>query len=431
MRTPTLLCLIALLFGCGQQQGFNGSLEALLESQPDRFATVMQDPARYRVQIIYTQIDRDQSNRPSFRSYTYRVNPAEYFYPASTVKLPVAALALEKLNRLARPGLDRNTVMLTAAAAEFQTPASFDDTSPTGMPSVGQYIRKVLVVSDNDAYNRLYEFLGQREINESLRAKGYEGTRIVHRLEIALDPAQNAWTNPVRFVNGAEVLYQQPDVRGDVAFLGDRPEPLGVAEIIDGERVERPKDFAEKNAYPLQDLHDTVKAIMFPDSVPASRRLHLTDDDYRFLWRYMSEYPSESGINAYADGSYYPEGYVKFLMYGGTEPDIPDGIRIFNKVGDAYGFLTDAAYVVDFEQGIEFLLAATVYTNANQTFNDNDYEYDEIGFPFLRALGQAIYEIEQARPRDRLPDLDALRDLRQSNSGGPRGLGSQASTNTE
>ena len=54
----------------------------------------MEDPERCRVQIIYTQIDRDENNTPSFTSYTYRLNENEYFYPASTVKLPAAALAL-------------------------------------------------------------------------------------------------------------------------------------------------------------------------------------------------------------------------------------------------------------------------------------------------------------------------------------------------
>ena len=84
-------------------------MEQLLHSQPKRFATVTADPDKYRVQIIYTQIDRDAANRPSFTSYTYGVDPARYFYPASTVKLPTALLALEKVNDLAIPGLTRDT----------------------------------------------------------------------------------------------------------------------------------------------------------------------------------------------------------------------------------------------------------------------------------------------------------------------------------
>ena len=76
------------------------------------------------------------------------------------------------------------------------------------------------------------------------------------------------------------------------------------------------------------------------------------------------------------------------------------------------GFLTDAAYIVDFEHGVEFLLAATLYVNRNETFNDDTYEYDEIGLPFLRELGQAIYEIELERPREHRPDLAELAQLR-------------------
>ncbi len=417
MRVTISILLLLGVAGCGRAAPWDGSLESLLASQPGRFATVMQDPERHRVQIIYTRIDRDADNRPSFRSFRYRADADEYFYPASTVKLPTAALALEKLNTLGIAGLDRDTPMLTGTDAEFQTEALVDPTSASGLPSVGHYVRKILLVSDNDAFNRLYEFLGQRPLNESLKARGFEHTRIIHRLEIALDVAANQATNPVRFVTDDVTVYEQAGQRSEVSFVGASPQPLGRAEIVDGVRLERPKDFAEKNAYPLQDLHDTVQVLMFPDSMPAERRFALTDDDYRFLRRYMSMYPGESGIDAYADPAEYPEGYVKFLLYGGDEPRIPESIRIFNKVGDAYGFLTDAAYVVDFDNGIEFLLAATVYTNENQTFNDNDYEYDEIGLPFLRDLGQAIYELELERLREHRPDLSALRELHPLRSG--------------
>jgi hypothetical protein len=92
-------------------------------------------------------------------------------------------------------------------------------------------------------------------------------------------------------------------------------------------------------------------------------------------------------------------------MYGGDAQEIPQNIRIFNKVGDAYGFLTEAAYIIDVDNGVEFILAATLYTNANGTFNDDNYEYEEIGLPFMRDLGQAIYDLELKRSRAHLPDL--------------------------
>lgn len=369
----------------------------------------MQDPDKHRLQIIYTQIDRDVDNRPSFTSYGYRSDSGEYFYPASTVKLPTALLALEKLKRLDIKGLDRNATMLTGAVRDSQTPVLRDPSSPTGLPSIGHYIRKILLVSDNDAFNRLYEFLGQEALNEALRAKGLKGTRITHRLEIALSIEENRHTNPVRFSDDDAVLYEQEALYSGTSYVADRPVRLGRAEIIDGALRAEPKDFAEKNAFPIQDLHDVILALMFPDNVAPQRRFDLTDDDYQFVYRNMSTYPVNSAI--YNDRSQYPDGYVKFLMVGGAGNEIPNHIRIFNKVGDAYGFLTDAAYIIDLENNVEFILAATIYTNENETFNDNSYEYEEIGLPFLRELGAAIHEVELNRERLHEPDLSRFENL--------------------
>ena len=386
------------LTACDKPYTWDGSLEALMASQPEHFTAVLDDPEKYRVQIIYTQIDRDADNRPSFISFNYRLNADEYFYPASTVKLPTAVLALEKLGELGIEGLDRDTIMLAGDAREGK--------------SISRCIREILLVSDNEAFNRLYEFIGQEPLNERMRQAGFDGTRIMHRLEITLSVEENRKTGPIRFVDGDTVIHEQPALYSGTDFTAPEPIPLGKAEVVGDELLERPKDFANKNAYPLQAQHDVIKALMFPDAVDEHMRFRLSEDDYTFLYRNMSGYPGDSGIAAYADADRFPDGYVKFLMFGGDEPEIPGSIRIFNKVGDAYGFLTDAAYVVDFDNGIEFILAATIHTNANGTFNDDTYEYDEVGFPFMRHLGQAIYDLELKRERPRRPDLGHLEFVR-------------------
>jgi len=400
-----LLGLLPLLNSCSSSYEWDGSLENLLSSQPERFATVLADPEKYRVQIIYTQIDRDEDNVPAFTSYQYRVDTGEYFYPASTVKLPAALLALEKINDLGTEGLTRNTSMLTRAAGESQTTATSDPSSPTGLPSVAHYIRKILLVSDNDAFNRLYEFLGQQALNDAMHSKGFSDTRIMHRLSTPLSLGENRRTNPIVFTDNDALIYEQPEQTSQKSYVADDSIMLGKAEIVGDELRERPKNFAEKNAYPIQDQHDVIRAVMFPDSIPADRRFRLTADDYQFVRRYMSMYPGDADIAAYQDPDDYPDGYVKFFMYGGDAQKIPQNIRIFNKVGDAYGFLTEAAYIIDVDNGVEFMLAATLYTNANGTFNDDNYEYEEIGLPFVRDLGQAIYDLEIKRPRAHFPDL--------------------------
>ena len=88
---------------------------------------------------------------------------------------------------------------------------------------------------------------------------------------------------------------------------------------------------------------------------------------------------------------------------------MPANIRVFNKVGWAYGFLTDVAYIVDFEHQVEFMLAATVYTNEDGILNDNVYEYQSMGLPFLYRIGQTIYQYDLRRPREFKPNLENFR----------------------
>jgi hypothetical protein len=147
---------------------------------------------------------------------------------------------------------------------------------------------------------------------------------------------------------------------------------------------------------------------MFPEATAKKRRFALAEPDYQFLYRYLSMLPRESRRPRY-DLAHYPDTYVKFLLGAGGTTPLPPGVRVFNKIGQAYGFLIDNAYVVDLEQGVEFLLAAVIYVNSDGVLNDDHYDYDTIGFPFLRALGLAVLQYERQRPRAHKPDLSRFR----------------------
>jgi hypothetical protein len=64
--------------------------------------------------------------------------------------------------------------------------------------------------------------------------------------------------------------------------------------------------------------------------------------------------------------------------------------------------------VVDFDRKIEFLLSATIYCNADGILNDDRYDYDKVGLPFLKNLGRAIYDLESKRKKKYTPDLSGL-----------------------
>ncbi len=393
----------------GQQIKRNRMIQKILKSQPAHFQKILAQPEKYRVQILYTQIDRDAQNNPHFTSYGYRVNPQEYFYPASTVKLPGALAALEKLNELNIAGLDKYTPLKIDSAYAGQSAVRRDSTSENGLPSIAHYIKKVLLVSDNDAYNRLYEFVGQQRLNETLHRKGFKDVRLVHRLSIFLTPDENRHTNPFTFYRDGQELYRQPLVHNPSPVPSILKEVmLGTAHEQDGVLVKGPMDFTAKNYISVEVLQGILKSVLFPEAVPAQQRFNLTEDDYAFLYKYMSMLPRESDYPKY-NPQEYPDSYVKFLMYGNTKDRIPSNIRIFNKIGDAYGFIIDNAYVVDFENKVEFMLTAVAVVNENDIYNDGIYEYEEEGFPFMEHLGQAFYQHELKRKKKHLPNLEKFK----------------------
>ena len=94
------LLLILGLISTSMVHAQENVIEQLLKANPAYFKHLTDNPSKFRLQILYTQIDRDAENKAKFTTHAYRVNANEYFYPASTVKLAASILALEKINKL-------------------------------------------------------------------------------------------------------------------------------------------------------------------------------------------------------------------------------------------------------------------------------------------------------------------------------------------
>ena len=385
-------------------------LENMLQLKPAFFAQVLQNRKALKVQIIYTQIDRKANNEPVFTPYYFNIDSAEYFYPASTVKMPVALLALQAVHELSLPGLDKNSTLINEAAYSKQTPVYNEPTTNDGRPTVAQYVKKIFMVSDNDAFNRLYEMMGQQYINDKLHKMGYADAEILHRLQISMTPDENCHTNPIGFYDATgKTLYKQPMLFNEKKY-SVRKDSAASAYYSNGQLVNHAMDFSGKNRVSLQDLTDILRSVLFPQSVSQQQRFNFTEEDYKFVKQYMSQLPTESLSPSYSTDTiaYWP-AYCKFLLYGSEKGPLPANIRIFNKVGDAYGFLTDVAYIVDFEKNTEFMLSARIYCNEDGVLNDDKYDYENIGFPFMKQLGKMIYDYELTRPRAVKPDLSAFK----------------------
>jgi hypothetical protein len=375
-----------------------------LENYP-LLSQVLKNKEKYNVQIIYTQIDRNEHGNPLMTDFNFNLNDSLYFYPASTVKLPVAILALEWLEEQTVKGIDMETTMLTDSIRPSQHPAFVDNSSKDSLPSIAQYIRKIFLVSDNDAYNRLYELLGQDYINEKLKERGFHNTVINQRLSTEASVGENREFNPIRFVDkSGKALLRIPERHTKSVYENVDNPTIGTGFYQNDSLIKHGMDFRSKNKFSLSDFHGVVQRIIFPQAFVETQRFQLTDEHRNFILKYMSMLPRESDFPSYPPAEFW-DTYSKFFQDGNDKGIFPAGIRIFNKTGQAYGHLIDASYFVDLNNGIEFFVSAIIYVNENATLNDDHYQYDIVGFPFFAELGDYLYELELGRKKAIPADL--------------------------
>ena len=378
--------------------------EALASIKDSNAKSVLANPATFRYQIIYTQINRDKNGVPHFTNYKLNVDPNQYFNPASMVKMPLAFLSLEKLHELNKKDINKYTTILFDSNYQRQVAMYADSSSKNKKPSIANFIKRAFLISENDPYNRMYQFVGQGDINRKLQQKGYSSTRIIRQF-MGYTEDQNRHTNGIRFVDDKNnLLYQQAPQYNTDSFQFGALILIGNAHWnSNDELIQGPFDFTKHNNISLEDMQKMLQAIIFPASLPAKSRFNISEEDRLFLLQFLSQYPSETNYPKY-DTEHFYDSYVKFFFQDSTHT-MPKNIRVFNKVGWAYGFLTDVSYVLDTVNNIDYMLSTTVYVNSDGVVNDSKYDEATVGFPFLKQIGNAFYEYELKRKRNNHPVL--------------------------
>jgi len=371
----------------------------ILDSRP-RLAAIAARAAELRLQIVLGTIEPGDpggpttAHRPRLVQHGFRAG-AEYFYPASAVKLFAAVAALERLHEVAREtGLDIGPDTPLVFHPLFEGDR-LEDSDPTnrdgGKITVGHEIRKLFIVSDNNAFNHLYALVGQDGLAASMRRAGIADARIVHRLSVARTAEENRRYPRIEFV-GPGFVHTLPERTSEAlpALLSMPGLEIGTAYLADGDRIDRPMDFAPKNRVSLVDLQRGLCKVARPDvDCGPGEPFAIDDHDRRLLLEAMRLLPRESASPTYAAAE-FPDDYVKFLLpglrrgFGGRE------FELYDKSGQAYGFTIENAYVVEKRSGRAFFLAVTIYANADGVLNDDVYDYGPLALPFYADLGEAV-----------------------------------------
>ena len=344
----------------------------LKNSESELINYVYKNKEKFEVQIILTELKK-RKNGFTIHKKKFNVDKKNYFYPASSIKLPIALLTIEKINE--NPNLNINS--------------EFSIESDSIITTFKKEITDLFIISSNESYNRLFEFLGQDYINKKLKQKGFKDFSIYHRL--STKESDNLKTKEINFYRNGEINQIQKSINNKpLTKLYLKNLNKGIGFILDNELQNKSMDFSRKNYFSIEELNNILICLFFPE-VSKNKKFNLSNSQNLLIQKLMSSTPYDMGF----DKNIYPNNYNKFFIYGDKDGMIND--NIYNKVGNAYGYSIDNAYIYNKNSDRHFVLTACIYTNANNIINDNYYEYDEIGIPFLAEIGRFLtnYNIRQ------------------------------------
>lgn len=350
------------------------------------FEAVLGDPSGHRLQILVSEVVKGPDGATTLVRHGYRVG-AEYIYPASAIKTFASVAALRSL-AAARPVVDLDTPLVLCGARRCG--GSRDRSNREGgKRTLGHEIRKMQIVSDNGAFNRLYDYVGHREINAQMAAMGFSTVRIVHRLSTNEGPAAHRRTPRMQLRPGRQIV--EVPARDSEALPLPPPEPglqVGRAHIgLDDARVAAPMDFTGRNTASLCALQQLSVALVAPGL--GTVELGLSEAQRELLLAAMTVDPRASKNPSFTDPTQSAERF-KPLLPGITRVLPRAQIRYVNKAGKAYGFHVENAYIEDLSGGRAFFVSAAIYADQDGTVGDDRYDYAEITAPFFTALGELL-----------------------------------------
>ena len=361
------IIFISLFFSCKSQLS---PIKSALKSTNEKIVRVMENKNIHDIQIKLTVI-KEKKSKKRLKTYNYQIANNNYFYPASTVKLPISIFAIEKLNE--NPIINLDT--------------KFKIENDSVITTIRDEINEIMVMSSNESYNRLFEFLGQDYIQNKLKEKGINKSVISHRLS-----TKNSFdikTKKITFYTKDSLEIEYPNNENkklDKIQAKNLYKGYGFVDNY-GKLISNPMDFSEKNYFPINDLHRLMKIIFLPEKFKNKYELKLTQEQLKFLKTSMSLSPKDIGY----DSKEFYDTYSNLFIYGDMKNKPNDEIKIFNKIGFAYGHVIESAFIKT--KRSSFILSAIIKVNNNRIYNDNIYEYESVGFPFFAELGREIAKV--------------------------------------
>lgn len=371
-------------------------LDSLLKNVHSEFSEVFNHPNTYRFQLIYTKINYLPDGVVQFEDNYFYYSDTVYNYPASMVKLPVSIAAVKKTEVMNNEQIDwENKILMDSLFC--QKSLLFDSIGFPQYPHLKKWIKRMLILSDNQAYTHTYDFLNCKTLHQWLNEWGFEHARISHKFISSCINDSTFYTPTIYLLNSNNdtifIQYQDSICKFNSASK-NYSVGYSIKKIKKRKKTIRkkiPKTFVKHNDWPLDYSHQLMKLLIFDEQL---KKLNIQQKHRDSLIRYLGAYPREyNELNA--DTNDYYDTWKKFFIYGAKFKRInTDTLRSINIIGRAYGFLSETAYIIDFKNNVDFVLSASIYVNPDNIMN-NKYNYP-VAYQFFYQISRLIYEYEKA-----------------------------------
>lgn len=373
--------LLILLF-CTQvaKSQFTDSIQSYINNDTSLvIKEVFSNSESYRLKIIFSQITSDKEGHKQISSWRYRDTVSEYAYPASMVKIPMAYSFMQFLNENRQFNNNLSDILI-------------DSSSYIKERSLHDDLLFMLSASDNNAFNRLYNLIGCKYINKNLQKKGYNNTYVVHRFEQGNEKYHQTALPVKVFSRTCDSVYSHPiDSAKTILEHGLKDSLVGIGYYMSDTVISTPKSFRFHNYVDIRDVHDMMVSLFYPqfnDHKPYNTTTAQRDTIVKFL----QHSPLNPNSVEYADTSIFHPNFLRLILYGRDKNVNYPGVEFCNKSAMAYGFMADCCHLRDTVNNVEFFLTIYIYLNRDEILNDNKYEFDTVGLPFMRKFGELIYK---------------------------------------
>jgi len=368
----------------------DSTLQHILLNKDPLLDQVINNPSKYYFQLIYTKVEK-RDNKINY--HTYSINQGkQYYYPASLIKFPLTFVALEKLTSLKDSGVNINdSISVNTCSCDF---ATNNYVSKHRNPTMLQFLREMMIMSNNDAYNLYFDFVGRDLFNARMHSMNIFDIQMKNRFTGGCGEENNKSSGGITFnKNNADKAYTIPCSKSIQNWIIDSvkyPVFFETKSYYKKKVVTNKQNNAANNYVSLLQAHLLLINLMHPNSGIYKNDFNIDASYKKQFIKAIGSFPRELEMSSY-DTANLADYYYKFFIDPKVIQTKDNSIRVYNKVGLASGFVSDVSYFYDSTNQIEYFISAAILS---KKANSNENNYNDLGIPILRKIGGLIYTDE-------------------------------------